>query len=406
MLPARGGNGLAMRLGVFLEALAAFADVDLAIIPLAGGPVERSPFLDAFGERLTVHHLPPEIGTHFGLLSRIADPAARLDAFRRYGAPSLASGLSARLTDQIAQLATRNHDQFVHVARSYMIPAIAGLNAGVPITIDLDEDDRGSFFSRAAFVRHEGDASAAEWLEQEGRACDDLIAANAHRFRRIFAASRRDCLTLRRRHPGVAVQPILNCVDVARRAPPMDDGRTAVFVGSFGYQPNVDGLLWFVEQVMPALEARVGRIRLLVAGANAPPSVRALERRPNVRILGWVDDLGAVYRRATLAIAPMRGGGGTRIKIIEAASFGTAMVADRESAASLFGSERPWGWVASHATRFIAGCADALRNPAERERRGQFGYSAVVEHHSRPSVVARLARTLRESCDAGCGAQG
>ena len=96
MLPAAGGNGLAMRLGVFLEALATFADVDLAVIPVAGGTVARTPFLDAFGARLAIHHLAPETGTQFRLLSRLADPAARLDAFKAYGRPSLASGLSPR----------------------------------------------------------------------------------------------------------------------------------------------------------------------------------------------------------------------------------------------------------------------------------------------------------------------
>jgi polysaccharide biosynthesis protein PslH len=406
MLPARGGNGLAMRLGVFLEALTAFADVDLAVIPVAGGPTGRTPFLDAFGARLTVHQFPQETGTHFGLLSRIAEPAARLDAFRHYGGPSLASGLSRPILEQIAQLAARNRHDLVHVARSYMIPAIAGLDARAPLTVDLDEDDRCSFFSRAAFARRSGDALGAEWLEQEGRACDALIAANAHRFRRMFAAGRRDCLALMRRHPGAAVDPVPNAIDVPHPTRRLDDGRTAVFVGSFGYPPNVDGLLWFAERVMPGLEARAGRVRLLVAGANPPAAVRALGRRPNVRILGWVGDLGAVYRRATLAIAPMRGGGGTRIKILEAASFGTAVVADRDSSAALFGPDRPWGWIASHAQGFIAAGAEALRDSAERERRGQFGYNAVVKSHARPAVVARLAQTLREACDPGSQPRG
>jgi glycosyltransferase involved in cell wall biosynthesis len=406
MLPAAGGNGLAMRLGLFLEALARFADVDLAVIPVAGGAIARTPFLDAFGARVAIHHLAPDAGTQFRLLSRLADPAARLDAFKQYGRPSLASGLTPQLADAIAQLVARRRHDLVHVARAYMIPAGAGLPARLPVTLDLDEDDRSSFFSRAAFARRNGDAAGAAWLEQEGRACDDLLGANLDRFHRMFAAGRRDCLALMRRHPGAVIDPVANAVEIARRARRRDDGRTIVFVGSFGYPPNVDAIAWFVRSVMPGLRARVGRLRLLVAGANPPAAVRALGRRSDVRILGRVDDLGPLYRRATLAIAPMRGGGGTRIKILEAAAFGIPVVADQNSAAALFGRARPWGWVASHAADFVAACAEALRDGAERERRGRFGYNAVARSHARPAVVARLAQTLREACAPGARPRG
>ena len=166
MLPARSRNGLAMRLGIFLEALADWADVDLAVIPVAGGRVERTPFLDALRERVTVHEITPQTGTHFALLSNLDDPASRLDAFRQYGKPSLASGQSPAVIDAIASLARRNGCDLVHVARSYMLPTVAALDARIPVTLDLDEDDRGSFFSRALFARQKGETTLAEWRRE------------------------------------------------------------------------------------------------------------------------------------------------------------------------------------------------------------------------------------------------
>jgi glycosyltransferase involved in cell wall biosynthesis len=401
MLPARSRNGLAMRLGMFLEALAVFADVDLAVVPVAGGPVGRTPFLDSFGTRVQLRHFPPETGTHYILLSRVADPTARLDAFRHYGKPSLASGIAPRVIDDIAQLAERARHDLVLVARSYMIPAIAGLDGRAPLTLDLDEDDLASFTSRAGFARRNGDAIRADWLDQEGRACDALLAADLRRFRRVFAASPRDGTRLMRRHAGAAVEPVPNAVDIPPRQPSEDDGRTALFVGSFGYQPNVDALLGFAQHVMPPMRADVGRIGLLVAGADPPAAVRALGRHPDIRVLGCVDDLAPLYRRASIAVAPMRGGGGTRIKILEAASFGVPVVADAESAAPLFGHARPWGWNARSDADFAHACGAALRQTRERERRGAFGYSVVARHYARPAVVARLARTLRGAAGLG-----
>ncbi len=399
MLPARSRNGLAMRLGVFLEALAAWADVDLAVIPVAGGPVERTAFLQTFGTRLQLHHFPPQTGTQFALLSRLTDPSARLEAFRRYGKPSLASGISPRIVDDIARLAERNRYDLVHVARAYMVPAVAGLDGRAPLTLDLDEDDLASFTSRAAFARRHRDAMLGEWLDQEGRACDALIAATLPRFARAFAASRRDCTTLMRRHPGATVEAVVNVIDIPPRRARHDDGRTALFVGSFGYRPNVDALLCFARHVMPRLEASIGRVRLLVAGSDPPAAVRALDRRAHIRVLGAVDDLGPVYRRASIAIAPMRGGGGSRIKILEAAASAIPVVADADSAAPLFGHARPWGWIAAGGDDFAHACAAAFCQPRERERRGEFGYSAVARHHARPAVMAHLARMLRAACE-------
>jgi glycosyltransferase involved in cell wall biosynthesis len=102
----------------------------------------------------------------------------------------------------------------------------------------------------------------------------------------------------------------------------------------------------------------------------------------------------------------MRGGGGTRIKILEAAAFGIPVVADRDSAAALFGWDRPWGWCAPNAAGFVAACAEALRDGAERERRGRFGYNAVARSHARPAVVARLAQILRGACAPGAQPRG
>ena len=395
MLPARGRNGLAMRLGVFLEALAAFADVDLAVVPVAGGPVEPTPFLDSFGARLRVHQFPPGTDTHFALLARLADPQARLDAFTLYGKPSLARGLSAAVIDAIAQLATRHRYDLVHVTRAYMIPAVAGLARRTPCTLDLDVDVLASFASRAAAARRDGDAPRAAWLEQEGRACDALLAAELPRFCRVFAASRRESATLMRRHRDATIETVPNAIDIPRRHARSDDGRTALFVGAFGYAPNVDALLWFARCALPRLEARIGRVRLLVAGADPPAAVRALGRRANIRVFGALDDLAPLYRAASIAVAPMRGGGGTRIKILEAASFAVPVVADAQSAAPLFGRTRPWGWSATSGAEFADVCAQALRRPGERECRGAFGYNAVARHHARPAVIARLARMLR-----------
>jgi len=397
-LPTRTGNGLAMRMGVFAEALARWADVDLVVVPAAGGDVETTPFVQSLGLKLLRVAWDRQPDTHFALLSRLSDPAARLQAFEAYGKPTLASALSPRLAESIAGLVETGRYDLVHVGRSYMLPLVRFLPHTTRVTLDVDEDDRASFASRASLARRLGNHVRAGWLDQEGRACDGLIGAMAGRLHCAFASNVRECAHLARRHPGVRFETVPNAVEIPRKAPRIDDGHDILFVGSLGYEPNADGILWFSRTIMPRLRARLGHCRLTIAGANPPPAVRALGRHPNVRVLGFVDDLAAVYRRASLVIAPMQAGGGTRIKVLEAAAHGVATVASLQASDGLFTPRQPWGWICSYPSDFSAACIEALSNPSERARRGMLGHGSVARCYSRAVVVPRLANLLRECC--------
>lgn len=397
-LPAVTGNGLAMRMGVFAEALARWADVDLAVVPVAGGCVEITPFLQSLDLRLSPVSWDRRPDTRYALLSRIADPAARLQAFKAYGKPTLANALTARVAENIGQLAGDGRYDLVHIGRSYMLPLARFLPEKTPMTLDLDEDDRASFASRAVLARRSGNCFLADWLDQEGHACDGMITAMASRLRRAFTASIRECENLARRHPGVRFETVANAVQIPRHAPRIEAGRSILFVGSLGYEPNADSILWFARTIMPQLRTRFGRCRLTIAGANPPSAVRALDRHPDIRVLGFVDDLAEVYRRASLLVAPMQAGGGTRIKVLEAAAFGVATVASPQAADGLFTPRQPWGWICRRPSDFVAACADALSDPRERDRRGKLGYRSVTRQYSRDAVVSRLATLLQECC--------
>jgi glycosyltransferase involved in cell wall biosynthesis len=306
--------------------------------------------------------------------------------------------LTARVAENIRDLAGERRYDLVHIGRSYMIPLARFLPETTPVTLDLDEDDRASFASRAAVARRSGNCFLADWLDQEGHACDGLIAAMAGRLQRAFAASVRECENLTRRHPEVRFETVPNAVKIPRHAPRIEDGRSILFVGSLGYEPNADSILWFAKTIMPRLRTGFGRCRLTIVGANPPSAVRALARHPDIRVLGFVDDLTEIYRRASLLIAPMQAGGGTRIKVLEAAAFGVATVASPQAAAGLFTPRRPWGWICQRPSDFVAACADALSDPRERDRRGKLGYRSVTRRYSRDVVVPRLAALLHECC--------
>jgi len=394
ILPACSGNGLAMRMGMFVEALSRIAQVDVIVVPVAGGPTLPSQFLHNLGVRL---HVVPVIGrneTHFSLLSQIPDERVRLEAFQAYGKPSLTSLLSLTVLSDITQILKACAPDLVHIGRSYMTSCVDGIPEHAAATLDLDEDDLTSFISQSRLARNRGEAVRAGWLEQEGKACDALVSHYGSRFQRAFVSSRRAALLLGQRHPQLICDLVENAVEIPTHVARRDDGGTLMFLGSLSYEPNAEGILWFCREVLPRLRARTGRaFRLLIAGAQPPQAVRALERHPRTFVLGQVPNVFELYRRSTIALAPMRAGGGTRIKVLEAAAHGVASVATPIVFDEFCWPAGAGGWIASTSNQFAEACRQALACPAERNRRARLALQQVRRHHARKKLVERICQS-------------
>ena len=95
------------------------------------------------------------------------------------------------------------------------------------------------------------------------------------------------------------------------------DPPTLVFIGLFEYGPNIDAANFLVNEVLPELRARVPSARVRLVGRASAP-VQALHRPPGVIVTGFVPEIEAELAAADLIVVPMRYGGGTRIKILEA----------------------------------------------------------------------------------------
>jgi glycosyltransferase involved in cell wall biosynthesis len=142
------------------------------------------------------------------------------------------------------------------------------------------------------------------------------------RFDRVWVCSRPDADSLARRVPGVHPGVAPNVVPVPCAAP---EGPAAapfrfLFIGTLGYYPNQDALLWFLREILPRMRPQTDRpFRVTVAGGGLPPALaRQLRSAPEVEVLGYVEDLASLYRESGAVVVPLRAGGGSRIKIIEA----------------------------------------------------------------------------------------
>jgi len=148
----------------------------------------------------------------------------------------------------------------------------------------------------------------------------------AARFDLCLTVSETDRRLLLEKNPHLRVADIPNPLDtVALRPLPRKQSARFLFTGVLSYAPNADGVLYFCRHVSPALRRRVPGARLMVAGTGAPPELRRMAG-DSLELLGEVPDLRPVYAECRAAVVPLRAGGGTRLKILEAFALGCPVV--------------------------------------------------------------------------------
>lgn len=151
--------------------------------------------------------------------------------------------------------------------------------------------------------------------------------------------SKREEMELKSRVPAAKIATVPNGVDTAFFARPAVDLRwppqSIVFVGAMNYYPNVDAALWFTRDVWPRIRSLFPECRLTLVGSDPAPEVLALRGTEGLEVTGTVKDVRPFYHHADIALAPLRMGGGTRLKILEAMAAGVPVISTAVGAEGL-----------------------------------------------------------------------
>ncbi|MBM3154536.1 MAG: glycosyltransferase [Chloroflexi bacterium] len=133
----------------------------------------------------------------------------------------------------------------------------------------------------------------------------------------------------------VTVPNALNLEEYSWSAPDACLSKTLVFTGTMSYPPNVDGVLYFYTSIYPLIQAQIPEVQLAIVGREPTTAIRGLARDPSIRVTGYVEDVKPLIRRSCVFIAPIRFGGGTRIKLLEAMALGVPVVTTNMAAEGL-----------------------------------------------------------------------
>lgn len=137
--------------------------------------------------------------------------------------------------------------------------------------------------------------------------------------------------------PNATIDVIENGVDCDYFAgsPAPEKRDSLLFVGSMNYHANIEAAVDFVRDVWPLVRARFPELRLKLVGSNPASAVSALASEPGIEITGTVPDIRPYYARALAAIVPLKTGGGTRLKILEALAAGVPVISTNAGAEGL-----------------------------------------------------------------------
>jgi polysaccharide biosynthesis protein PslH len=173
-----------------------------------------------------------------------------------------------------------------------------------------------------------------------------------------------------------------------------------VFTGKMDYRPNVDAVLWFAQKVLPQIQAQVPQVQFQIVGMNPHPRLEELRANPAITITGAVDDIRPYIEAAAVYVVPMRVGGGTRFKVLEAMAYGKAMVSTSlgiegipvENHRELLIADRPEAFAAS----VLELLQDQRQSGRQTHQLGMAAQKFVAEHYTWEKIVPRLEQVYRQ----------
>ncbi|HUY22613.1 MAG TPA: glycosyltransferase family 4 protein [Acidimicrobiales bacterium] len=175
--------------------------------------------------------------------------------------------------------------------------------------------------------------------------------------------------------------------------PPLAEEPVAAFVATLGWAPNVDAAVWFGRQVWPEVRRRVPAARLLLVGRDPAPSVQGLAS-DSVEVSGTVSDIRPYLARARVAVAPLRAGGGTRLKILEALDAGRPVIATSIAVDGLEDLIGEGVVVADDPGSMIEAVCGLLDDPDRAAALGRAGHDAVAARHTWDVALAPLLQAV------------
>jgi polysaccharide biosynthesis protein PslH len=293
---------------------------------------------------------------------------------------SVSRYVTPEMRDKIAEL--RQIHRFDSIVCDFLIPApnFDSLNGCVLFQHNVEtmiwrrHAEHAPDPLRRAYFRLQAERTFA----CEKKACSEA----AH----VIAVSAADADMMREMFHINNITAVATGVDIDYFRPPVNQNEAnpgLVFVGSMDWMPNIDGVDYFVQQILPLIRKQRPDCTLTVVGRKPSPATLALAQSDSrIRVTGTVPDVRPYLWGASVSIVPLRIGGGTRLKIYESMAAGVPVVSTTIGAEGLDVSHPENIRLADTPEAFAAECLDLLGNAGARARLSTAGLDLVTSRFS------------------------
>lgn len=243
-------------------------------------------------------------------------------------------------------------------------------------------------------AEHEAGAAARMYVRAQTERLIRYEQQQADKFALNITVSDADARMLKQICPGAKTAVVPNGVDTEYFAPRLGEETPAlIYTGGMNMFANRDAVEWFIDAIWPRIKAAVPDVRFFAIGQRPSPRiVAAAASDPAIKAPGFVDDVRPWVAKSAVYVVPLRVGGGTRLKMVDAMAQGKPIVATSVGAEGIDGENGKHFLLADDAESFARTVIDLLRDQNRRKQLGASARERAEQRYAWPMLSEALAR--------------
>ncbi len=292
---------------------------------------------------------------------------------------------------EISEIITSEKYNIIHVEKFFMTQYMPDIKSSISILDPWGIDSEGIF----RFCKYE-----KNWVKKF-KLYTNFISTKfkekkfIKRFDYVIAVSQKDKDYFGNFIDKEKIFILSNCVDCnyfnvedLNKVNPISN--SLLFTGIMNYKPNVDAMLYFYEKIYPMIKKEIPSIKIFIVGKNPSTEIQSLRKNSDFIVAGYVDDIRYYFSMAEVCIVPMRMGGGTRFKVLEALAMKKPVVSTSVGCEGIDVKHNENILIADNETEFAQFVIDLLKNPEIRNKLGNSARNFVKEKYSWEDVMPSL----------------